>query len=67
MQKSQKGRPSAAQQLEQIPRRKSGLNPQERGRQEFGGVAHRFDRDVDRLSNKAKRAIQQRVSRSKQG
>lgn len=58
VQKSQKGRNSAAQELHEVTRRKSGVSERLRqGRQQFGGVAQRVDRDVDRLSGRTKRAI----------
>jgi len=61
IQKSQKGRQSAAQQTGNMTRRKGGRSDRtHQGRQQFGGVAHRTDRDLDQLSNQAKRAISEK-------
>lgn len=60
MQKSSKGRLSAAQigENEEVGRRASGFKGSPAyGRQQFGGVAHRRDQDSDRLSGRAARAL----------
>lgn len=67
-QKSQKGRLTAAPQTEEVTRRRSGpIGNTQRGRQQFGGVAQRTDRDVDRLSGRSRRALEAQVSKSKAG
>lgn len=57
--KSQKGRLSAAQQLQEVGRKVAGKSKNSHiGRQQFGGVgsAHGTDRDVEQLSPKAAKA-----------
>jgi hypothetical protein len=61
VQKSQKGRQSAASQLQEISRRTTrGPRNDHPGRQQFGGVgtAPGTDRTVDHLSRRASQAIQ---------
>jgi hypothetical protein len=60
MQKSSKGRLSAAQigEGEEVGRRVSRFKGSPAyGRQQFGGVAHRRDQDSERLSGRATRAL----------
>ncbi|HAR43311.1 MAG TPA: hypothetical protein DCS07_11895 [Bdellovibrionales bacterium] len=64
-QKSLKGRPTAAQQTEQISRRKSGPKSEYRGSQQFGGVGPQRDKDSVQLSSRARKALEAQGARKK--
>ena len=61
--KSNKGRLTAAQVTEQTSRRKSGPKSEYRGAQQFGAVAPRRDLDSERLSKRAKKALDAQASK----
>lgn len=63
-QKSQKGRISAAQILEETTRRKTAPKSRPyRGAQQFGGVAQRTNNNVSKLSGRAREALSSRAAK----